>query len=96
MSYTIISFSERSVSKFSFLKVSLSGVSSSQAINNLYPIENIIGPTNKPINPHMINPPITPRKITSMGTIAPLPNKSGFKILSESPLMIKNIVQQMA
>jgi hypothetical protein len=76
--------------------VTLAGLSSIQATKSLYPIEKIIGPTNKPINPDIMNPPRTPRKMTSIGTIAPLPNKRGFKILSESPLKIKNTVQKTA
>jgi hypothetical protein len=59
-------------------------------------MENTIGPINIPINPDMMKPPITPRKITSMGTTAPLPNKMGFNTLSESPLKRKYTVQKIA
>jgi hypothetical protein len=52
-------------------------------------MEKTIGPINIPINPDMMKPPITPRKITSVGTTTPLPNKMGFNILSESPLKKK-------
>jgi len=59
-------------------------------------MEKMIGPTNKPINPDIINPPITPRKITSMGTTAPLPKSRGFRTLSESPLKTKKTVHKAA
>ena len=49
----------------------------------------MMGPANKPIKPDNIKPPVTPIKITSIGTYAPLPNKIGFKILSESMTPIK-------
>ena len=40
-------------------------------------------PKNKPKNPLNINPPIEPIKTTGIGTGAFLPNKIGFKILSD-------------
>ena len=36
-----------------------------------------MAPVNSPIKPENINPPITPRKMTSIGTAAPLPNNIG-------------------
>lgn len=41
-------------------------------------------PTNRPMNPIEINPPIEPKKITSMGTGAPRPRRIGFKKLSDN------------
>ena len=40
-------------------------------------------PTNKPITPASIIPPIAPSKITRVGTSTPLPKKIGFKNASD-------------
>ena len=64
--------------------------------NNLYPIDITMAPVNRPMKPEKMNPPITPIKITSIGTGAPLPNKIGFKTLSDSPAMSSNTVQMAA
>ena len=48
--------------------LTISGKSSSHEENNLYPMENTIGPINIPINLSMTKPPNTQWKITSIGT----------------------------
>ena len=67
-----------------------------QAIRSLYPRDKTIAPVNRPINPDNMNPPITPRKITNIGTGAPFPRRIGFKILSEAPARSRYTVQSEA
>ena len=45
----------------------------------------MMAPVNNPINPEKINPPITPMKITIIGTGAPLPRRMGLSTLSDKP-----------
>ena len=53
-------------------------------------------PTNRPMNPIEINPPIEPKKITSMGTGAPRPRRIGFKKLSDNMTNISQTVNNPA
>jgi len=53
-------------------------------------------PINRPINPIEINPPIEPRKITSMGTGAPRPRRIGFKKLSDNMTKISQTINNPA
>lgn len=48
------------------------------------------------MKPDNIKPPITPRKITSMGTGAPLPNNIGLSKLSDAPANNRYTVQIVA
>ena len=53
-------------------------------------------PKNKPKNPLNINPPMEPIKTTGIGTGAFLPNKIGFKILSDIIMMTNQIDNKIA
>ena len=65
---------------------------SSHARKSLNPRDKTTAPINKPMNPIEINPPIEPRKITSMGTGAPRPNRIGFKKLSDNMTNISQTI----
>lgn len=56
----------------------------------------MMAPVNRPINPEKINPPITPMKITNIGTGAPFPRRIGLSTLSDKPARNSTIVQIMA
>lgn len=45
---------------------------------------SMIAPKNNPIKPLYKNPPIAPKNMTNIGAGAFLPNKIGFKTLSET------------
>jgi len=45
------------------------------------------GPTNRPRRPSAIMPPMTPIRITGIGTSSPRPSSNGFRTLSLSPAM---------
>jgi hypothetical protein len=49
-------------------------------------------PTNRPMNPIEINPPIEPKKITSMGTGAPRPRRIGSKRHTHAEVKHKEIL----
>jgi len=42
-------------------------------------------PVNSPIKPEKINPPMAPRKMTSIGTVDPFPISSGFQYIIGQP-----------
>jgi hypothetical protein len=52
-------------------------------------MEIIIAPVKSPRKPEDINPPITPRKITSIGTEAPFPKNIAFSGVSDRAAPIK-------
>ena len=79
---------DKNVRPIEFAKIGLLHFSnryqlSIQATKSLYPSEITIAPVNKPIKPERIKPPTTPKNMTSIGTGAPFPNKTGFRTLSE-------------
>ena len=55
-----------------------------------------MAPVNKPRKPDIIKPPIAPRKITSMGTGAPLPSRIGFRTLSDKDANSRSTDQTIA
>ena len=59
-------------------------------------MDKINDPVKRPIKPLEINPPIAPRKITIMGTAAPLPSTKGFRMLSVKVAMINQMVIKVA
>ncbi|MNU03260.1 hypothetical protein D3C72_2472180 [compost metagenome] len=56
----------------------------------------MIAPVKSPIKPEKMKPPITPMKITSIGTGASLPSNIGLRILSDKPANKSNMVHIMA
>lgn len=77
-------FSVYYLKKIVFYSITLSLSVLIQPTNKLYPKAKTMAPVNNPIKPNKTNPPKTPTNITAIGTGAPLPNKSGVRILSES------------
>ena len=55
-----------------------------------------MAPTNRPMMPEVMKPPMAPMKMMSMGTWAPLPNSIGFKKVSQPPAKILQIVKTTA
>lgn len=55
-----------------------------------------MAPVKRPINPDNINPPMTPIKITNIGTGAPLPSIMGLITLSDMAAIIRYMDQREA
>jgi hypothetical protein len=56
----------------------------------------MIAPTKSPMIPDVINPPIAPMKITSIGTSTPRPIKRGFRKASDIPTRMLQIAKTTA
>ena len=59
-----------------------STVPSSHARNSLYPTDKAIAPSNKPIAPIVMNPPMAPKNTITVGTATPRPSRRGLSTLS--------------
>ena len=68
----------------------------SHAWKSLNPRDKMTAPIDRPMNPIEINPPIEPRKITSMGTGAPCPIRIGFRKLSDNMTKISQTINSPA
>ena len=58
---------------------------SSHARNSLYPTDKAIAPSNRPIAPIVMNPPMAPKNTIMVGTATPRPSRRGLSTLSIRP-----------
>ena len=56
----------------------------------------MIAPTKSPMIPDVINPPIAPMKMTSIGTSTPRPIKRGLRKASDMPTRMLQIAKTTA